>query len=89
MTMATTKRNDIQADGHLHVVRSLSSTLIRTRIRESCDKAMLDRAIRTSVRGGASVDSLSEASGYPPELVREISESQDCNEDLATLAGIA
>lgn len=85
--MATTQRIDAQADGRLNVVRDLRDNLIRARIKESCAKETLDRAIRDSTSGGASIDSLSEASGYNPDLVREISESQVCKEDLAVLVG--
>lgn len=87
--MATTKRSDTHEDGRMAVVRHLRDDLIRSRIREGCDKERLDRAIRQSVTDGASVDSLSEASGYPPSEVRKISESHSWDEDLTALAGVA
>lgn len=86
--MATTTRSETHLDGRLDIVRDLSSDLIRARIRENRSKERLDRAIRDSVNGGASVDSLSEASGLDPSQVREISEYHRCKEDLSTLLGI-
>lgn len=88
--MRATVKNRVRADNH-PVVRDLSGTLIRSRIRERRDTETPERAIRSEIRNGASIDALSEASGLTPEAIHKIVDSPDSQSwesNVAALAGI-
>lgn len=85
MTVSTP--TETQVDTHLAVVSSLGQELIQDRCKEQLTQEQLGRAIRTAIRCGASVDSLSEASGLRPEAVKNLIESNDSEENLAVLTG--
>lgn len=86
MTISTPTEN--HQDGHLLVVSRLGGRLVKVRCKEQLAVEELGRAIRTAKRCGASIDSLSEASGLPPKSVHDLVQSPDSDENLAVLSGI-
>ena len=86
MTIRTT--NEPHRSGRLAVVSDLGRQLVRQRCHEQLVREHLGRAIRTESRRGASIDSLSEASGLRPDEVKKIMQSEDCEENLSILVGI-
>ena len=86
MTVSTP--TEAHQDSRLSVVSDLGGQLVRVRCREQLTLEELGRAIRTSIRCGASIDSISEASGLRPEQVKDFAQSQDSDENLAVLSGI-
>lgn len=87
MTMTISTPTETHMDSRLAVVSSLGQELIQNRCKEQLTQEQLGRAIRTAIRCGASVDSLSEASGLRPEAVKNLVESKDSEENLAILTG--
>lgn len=86
--MRTHKATERHRNGHLSVVSDLGRQLVRSRCNEQLTHENLGRAIRTASRSGASIDSLSAASGLKPTAVEEIMQSEDRDADLAILVGI-
>lgn len=86
MTVSTA--TEAHQDSRLSVVSDLGGQLVKDRCKEQLTMEELGRAIRTAKRRGASIDSLSEASGLRPEAVKDLAGSADSDENLAVLTGI-
>jgi hypothetical protein len=86
MTVSTP--TEAHQDGTLSVISDLGVQLVRVRCKEQFTMEELGRAIRTSIRCGASIDSISEASGLDPESVKDFARSSNSDENLAVLTGI-
>lgn len=72
MTTEVIPVQTIVADEHLNIVREASRDLIDARLVEMSKRSHLENMLRELASYGASVDSLSEASGLGTEEVRKI-----------------
>jgi hypothetical protein len=74
-------------DGHIEVVKSVSDGLIEQELRALRNYRSVERAVREAHALGCDIDTLSEASGFPPVTVRKMVSKPDSLE-LEDLAGL-
>jgi hypothetical protein len=74
----------------LTILRNESTALIAIEVQMGAQRARLERAIRDSiVKGGLSIDAVSDATGVTPAEIRRILETPVAIEDLDDLTGVA
>jgi hypothetical protein len=82
-------RHSITYDTGFPVIAALSKSAIESSIRDLQDQDRLTIALKTAIRNGADINSLSEASGLTPaEIVRRIDSELIVLSDLELIAGL-
>jgi hypothetical protein len=74
----------------LDILRNESTALIHLEVRAGAQRSRLDLAMRDAiVKGGLSIDAVSEATGVAPKDIHRVLETPAPIEDLDVLLGVA